>query len=71
MPKGSINKTLVKQMPERVVLCDWNGKVYAELGFPKGATIAVAVFDETGNRLGIVNGAVTAAKVSEVLALLP
>ena len=71
VPKGSIKKTLVKQLPERVVLCDWNGKVYAELGFPKGATITVAVFDETGNRLGIVNGPVTDAKVDEVLALLP
>ena len=71
VPKGSIKKTLVKQLPDTVVLCDWKGKVYAELGFPKGATISVAVFSGTGDRLGIVDGPVTDQKVAEVLELLP
>ena len=71
VPKSSIKKALVKQMPDTVVLCDWKGKVYAELGFPKGATISVAVFNASGDRLGIVNGPVTDEKLAEVLALLP
>ena len=71
VPKGSIRKTLVKQLPDTVVLCDWKGKTYARLGFPKGATIAVGVFGANGERLGIVSGPVNEARVSEVLALLP
>ena len=71
VPKGSINKTLVKQLPNTVVLCDWKGKTYAELGFPKGATIAVAVFSATGKRLGLVEGPVTDEKVTRVLGYLP
>lgn len=71
VPKSSIKKTLVKQFPSTVVLCDWKGKVYSELGFPKGATISVGVFSATGERLGIVNGPVDDDKVSHVLELLP
>lgn len=71
VPKGSINKTLVKQVPNTVVLCDWEGDVYARLKFPKGATIAVGVFDESGERLGLVTGVVNDQRMSEVLSLLP
>ena len=65
VPKNSIKKALVKQMPDAVVLCDWKGKVYPELGFPKGATISVGVFDASGDRLGIVNGPVTDEKLTK------
>ncbi len=71
IPKSSINKTLAKQVPKTVVLCDWEGDVYAKLGFPKGATIAIAVFDANGKRLGLVTGEVNDARMAEVLALLP
>jgi hypothetical protein len=71
VPKSSINKTLVKQMPKTVVLCDWEGDIYPKLGFPKGATIAVAVFDANGKRRGLVTGEVNDKRMAEVLALLP
>ncbi len=71
VPKSSITKTLQKQLPKTPVLCDWNGKVYGQLGFPDGATIAIGVFDGQGKRLGIVNGEVTEARIQEVLSLLP
>ena len=71
VPKGSIHKTLVKQVPNTVVLCDWEGNIYAKLKFPKGATIAVAVFDASGNRLVLVTGEVNDERMNEVLALLP
>ncbi len=71
VPKSSINKTLVKQLPKTVVLCDWEGDVYSKLGFPKGATIAVAAFDANGKLLGLVTGELNDARMAEVLALLP
>jgi hypothetical protein len=71
VPKSSIKKTLVKQVPKTVVLCDWEGDIYSKLAFPKGATIAVAVFDATGKRLGLVTGEVDDKRMAEVLALLP
>jgi len=71
VPKSSINKALVKQVPKTIVLCDWEGDIYAKLGFPKGATIAVAVFDEKGNRLGLVTGKANDQHLDQVLALLP
>lgn len=71
IPKSSINKTLKKQMANTVVLCDWEGDVYEALGFPKGAVVAIGVFDESGKRLGVVRGEVTDARMAEVLALLP
>ena len=71
VPKSAIRKTLVKQLPNTVVLCDWKGKTYSRLGFPKGATIAVGVFGANGERLGTVSGPVNEARVAEVLALLP
>ena len=71
VPKSSIIKTLQKQLPKTPVLCDWDGKIYRQLGFPDGATIAIAVFDADGRRLGIVNGAVNDARMKEVLSLLP
>jgi hypothetical protein len=71
VPKSSINKTLVKQVPKTIVLCDWEGDIYAKLGFQNGATIAVAVFDANGNRRGLVTGSVNDQRVGEVLALLP
>ena len=71
VPKSSIKKALVKQLPNTIVLCDWKGKTYAKLGFPKGSTISVAVFDAHGKRLGVVNGPVTYERMAQVLALLP
>ena len=71
VPKSSINKTLVKQVPKTVVLCDWEGDTYSKLGFPKGATIAVAVFEANGTRLGLVTGELNDERMAEVLALLP
>lgn len=71
IPKSSITKTLVKRVPNTVVLCDWDGDIYAKLRFPKGATIAVGVFDERGNRLGLVTGEVNDRRMTEVLSLIP
>jgi hypothetical protein len=71
VPRRSIKKTLVKQFPKTVVLCDWEGDIYSKLGFPKGATIAVAVFDANGIRRGLVTGEVNDERMAEVLAFLP
>ena len=71
VPKSSIHKTLRKQMPNTVVLCDWKGDIYGKLEFPKGAIIAVAVFDASGKRLGLVTGEVNDERMDEVVALLP
>ncbi|MEM9729576.1 MAG: hypothetical protein AAF997_13385 [Myxococcota bacterium] len=71
IPKSSINKTLVKQVPKTTVLCDWDGDVYQKLGFPKGVTIAVAVFDGFGRLLGVVEGPATDARVAKVLEMIP
>ena len=71
VPKSSIHKILVKQLPDTVVLCDWEGNVYKALGFPKGATLSVAVFGPSGDRLGIVHGPVTDENLAQVLELVP
>ena len=71
VPKSSITKTLQNRFPNTPVLCDWDGTIYRQLGFPDGATIAIAVFDANGGRLGIVNGTVSEARMKEVLSLLP
>jgi hypothetical protein len=70
VPKGSISKTLKKQMANTVVLCDWEGHVYKALGFPKGAVVAIGVFDASGKTLGVVRGEVNDERMAEVLALL-
>ena len=71
VPKGSITKALIKQLPKTTVLCDWDGKVYRKLDFPDEATIAVGVFNADGKRLGIVNGEVDDTRMQEVLGLVP
>ena len=71
VPKSSIIKTLMKQFPKTPILCDWDGKIYRQLGFPDGATIAIGVFDADGKCLGIVSGEVTDARMQEVFSLLP
>lgn len=70
VPKGAVRKDLQEKLPKTPVLCDWKGKVYADLGFPKDATIAVGVFADTGERLGIVAGEQTPARVGDVLRLI-
>jgi len=71
VPKGSITKALIKLLPKTTVLCDWDGKVYRQLGFPDEATIVVGVFDLDGKRLGIVNGDVDDTRMQDVLGLVP
>ena len=71
VPKGSIKRTLLKQLPNTVVLCDWKGQVCSSLGFSDGATISVGVFTTSGERLGLVTGDVSDELVQRVLALLP
>ena len=71
VPKGSIKRTLLKQLPDTVVLCDWKGKVYSSLGFPDGAKISVGVFNASGRRLGLVTGDVSDELMQRVVALLP
>lgn len=70
VPKGSVKRTLADKLPATPVLLDWKGKVYPSLGFPDGATAAVAVFDGTGKRVGLVTGEVDEARALEVLELL-
>ena len=70
VPKGVVTKGLTKQLPNVPVLCDWKGRVYADLGFPAGATISVGVFGAAGERLGIVSGELAEIRLTEVLGLL-
>jgi len=71
VPKGVVTKGLAKQLPNIPVLCDWKGRVYADLGFPAGAVISVGVFGAAGERLGIIPGEQTESGLAEVMALLP
>ena len=71
VPKGVVTKGLAEQLPNIPVLCDWKGRVYADLGFPAGAVISVGVFGPLATRLGIVTGEHAESRLSEVVALLP
>ncbi len=71
VPKGVVTKGLAEQLPNIPVLCDWKGRVYADLGFPAGAVISVGVFSPSGDGLGIVTGEHAESRLSEVVALLP
>ena len=70
VPKGMVTKGLAEQLPNVPILCDWKGRVYSDLGFPAGATISVGVFGAAGERLGIIAGEHTEARLAEVVQLL-
>ena len=70
VPKNAVRKNLAELLPGTPVLLDWKGKVYPALGFPDGAVISVAVFRASGERLGIVAGEQTPARVDEVVELV-
>ena len=70
VPKGMVTKGLAEQLPDIPVLCDWKGRVYAELGFPAGVVVSVGVFGATGERFGIVTGEQTDSRLAEILGLL-
>ena len=71
VPKGVVTKGLANQLPSVPVLCDWKGQVYADLGFPAGATISVGVFGASGEPLGVVTGEHTDTRLAQILELLP
>ncbi|MBW1758078.1 MAG: hypothetical protein JRD92_03935 [Deltaproteobacteria bacterium] len=70
VPKGVVKKGLAQQLPNVPVLCDWKGRVYSDLGFPAGVVISIGVFDDAGQRLGLVTGEHTETRLAEVVALL-
>jgi len=70
VPKGMVTKGLAEQLPNVPILCDWKGRVYSDLGFPAGAVISVGVFDDSGQRLGLVTGEQTDTRLAEVISLL-
>ena len=70
VPKGSVRKNLAEMLPKTPILMDWKGKVYPNLGFPAGAVISVGVFDDSGQRLGLVTGEQTDTRLAEVISLL-
>ncbi|MBW1761899.1 MAG: hypothetical protein JRG67_12470 [Deltaproteobacteria bacterium] len=70
VPKGVVTKGLAQQLPNVPVLCDWKGRVHADLGFPAGATISVGVFSVSGERLGIITGEQTEPRLAEIVQLL-
>jgi hypothetical protein len=70
VPKGVVTKGLAQQLPNVPVLCDWKGRVYSDLGFPAGVVISIGVFDDAGQRLGLVTGEHTETRLAEVVALL-